>query len=117
MVNAEEKFLKALKGVTDPEKKRKIIGRAFIKVFEENAKRIKEGRAAAQKNISEMRKATSEWYKQKIAADKAAAKIHKENFATQEDMKESIVNTLSGSGLKALMAPQISAFQGRAASH
>ena len=36
-VNAEEKFLSALKGVTDPEKKRKIIGRLFIKIFEEEA--------------------------------------------------------------------------------
>ena len=32
---AEEKFLKALEGVTDPEKKRKIIGRVFIEIFEE----------------------------------------------------------------------------------
>jgi len=34
-VDAEERFLKALKGVRDPERKRKIIGRLFIKVFEE----------------------------------------------------------------------------------
>ena len=34
-VLAEEKFLKALEGVTDPEKKRKIIGRVFIEIFEE----------------------------------------------------------------------------------
>lgn len=39
-VNAEALFLKALKGVTDPEKKRKLIGRLFIKVFEKEAKRI-----------------------------------------------------------------------------
>jgi len=33
-VDASERFLKALKGVTDPEKKRKIIGEQFIRVFE-----------------------------------------------------------------------------------
>lgn len=39
-VDATERFLDALKGVVDPEKKRKIIGAAFIEVFEEEAKRI-----------------------------------------------------------------------------
>ncbi len=39
-VNASERFLKKLKGVTDPEKKRKIIGSEFIRVFEEEAKKI-----------------------------------------------------------------------------
>ena len=34
VVNAKEKFLGALKGVTDPEEKRKIIGREFIRSFE-----------------------------------------------------------------------------------
>ena len=36
-VNAEDKFLSALDGEEDPEKKRKIIGRNFIEVFEEQA--------------------------------------------------------------------------------
>jgi GMP synthase (glutamine-hydrolysing) len=39
-VDATERFLQALKGVVDPEKKRKIIGAAFIDVFEEEANRI-----------------------------------------------------------------------------
>jgi GMP synthase (glutamine-hydrolysing) len=39
-VDAEDKFLSALKGVKDPEKKRKIIGRLFIKIFEEEAFKI-----------------------------------------------------------------------------
>lgn len=39
-VDAEDRFLAALKGVRDPERKRKIIGRVFIKVFEEEARRI-----------------------------------------------------------------------------
>ena len=39
VVHAEERFLKKLKGVADPEQKRKIIGSEFIAVFEEEAKR------------------------------------------------------------------------------
>ena len=35
VVDAEERFLNALKGVSDPEEKRKIIGREFIRVFEQ----------------------------------------------------------------------------------
>jgi GMP synthase (glutamine-hydrolysing) len=37
-VNAEDRFLTALAGVSDPEKKRKIIGREFINVFSEQAR-------------------------------------------------------------------------------
>jgi GMP synthase (glutamine-hydrolysing) len=40
-VRAADRFLKQLKGVTDPEQKRKIIGNAFIKIFEAEAKKIK----------------------------------------------------------------------------
>ncbi len=39
IVNAQERFLERLKGVADPEKKRKIIGEEFIHVFEEVAER------------------------------------------------------------------------------
>jgi GMP synthase (glutamine-hydrolysing) len=39
-VDASELFLRELKGVTEPEKKRRIIGRLFIEVFEEEAARI-----------------------------------------------------------------------------
>ncbi len=39
-VNASERFLEKLAGVTDPEKKRKIIGSTFIEVFEEEAKKF-----------------------------------------------------------------------------
>lgn len=39
-VDASERFLKELKDVEDPEEKRKIIGRVFIEVFEEEAKKI-----------------------------------------------------------------------------
>ncbi len=39
-VNAQERFYAKLKGVEDPEQKRKIIGEEFIRVFEEEAKKI-----------------------------------------------------------------------------
>ncbi len=39
-VNAQERFYARLKGVTEPEQKRKIIGEEFIRVFEEEAKKI-----------------------------------------------------------------------------
>ncbi|WP_066683951.1 glutamine-hydrolyzing GMP synthase [Christensenella intestinihominis] len=39
-VKAEKRFLEKLAGVTEPEKKRKIIGEEFIRVFEEEAKKI-----------------------------------------------------------------------------
>ncbi|MCS6971034.1 MAG: glutamine-hydrolyzing GMP synthase [Planctomycetota bacterium] len=41
VVDAGERFLSALAGVTDPERKRKIIGKLFIDVFTEEARRIK----------------------------------------------------------------------------
>ena len=41
VVNAEKIFLKKLKGVTDPEKKRKIIGHEFIWAFDREAKKVK----------------------------------------------------------------------------
>jgi GMP synthase (glutamine-hydrolysing) len=40
VVDARKRFLDRLKGVTDPEKKRKIIGHEFVEVFEEEANRI-----------------------------------------------------------------------------
>lgn len=39
-VDAQDRFFNALKGVTEPEKKRKIIGEGFIRVFEEEARKI-----------------------------------------------------------------------------
>jgi GMP synthase (glutamine-hydrolysing) len=41
-VDASNKFLKELKGVADPEEKRKIIGRVFIEVFAKEAKKLKD---------------------------------------------------------------------------
>ncbi|NLX77632.1 MAG: glutamine-hydrolyzing GMP synthase [Clostridiaceae bacterium] len=39
-VNAQERFLSRLAGVTDPEQKRKIVGEEFIRVFEEEARKL-----------------------------------------------------------------------------
>ncbi|MBI4690344.1 MAG: glutamine-hydrolyzing GMP synthase [Nitrospirae bacterium] len=47
-VDASERFLKKLKDVKDPEKKRKIIGNEFIRVFEEEAMKIKNAGFLAQ---------------------------------------------------------------------
>lgn len=47
-VNASSDFLNKLAGVTDPEKKRKIIGRVFMDVFEAEAKKIKNAEFLAQ---------------------------------------------------------------------
>jgi GMP synthase (glutamine-hydrolysing) len=47
-VNAAALFLKALRGVTDPERKRKIIGRVFMQVFEAEACKIKGAEFLAQ---------------------------------------------------------------------
>lgn len=50
-VDASEKFFSELKGVSDPEKKRKIIGKGFIDVFDAEAMKIKDARWLAQGTI------------------------------------------------------------------
>jgi GMP synthase (glutamine-hydrolysing) len=47
-VDAEERFLKALEGVVDPERKRKIIGNLFIDIFEDEARKLGEFEFLAQ---------------------------------------------------------------------
>jgi GMP synthase (glutamine-hydrolysing) len=51
ILKAENLFLKKLKNVTDPEKKRKIIGNLYIKLFEKKAKKIKNIKFFAQGTI------------------------------------------------------------------
>jgi len=48
VVNAEKRFLEKLRGVVDPEKKRKIIGEEFIRIFEYESKKIKDVEYLAQ---------------------------------------------------------------------
>ena len=50
-VNAEQRYMEKLKGVADPEDKRKIIGREFIAIFEEEAKKLKNEKWLAQGTI------------------------------------------------------------------
>ena len=48
VVRAADRFLDALNGVSDPERKRKIIGEVFVRVFEEEARKIPNARFLAQ---------------------------------------------------------------------
>ncbi len=50
-VDASELFYKALTGITDPEQKRKIIGKLFVDVFDEESKKIKDAKWLAQGTI------------------------------------------------------------------
>ena len=50
-VNAEQRFLDALKGISDPEAKRKVIGKLFIDVFDEESARIPDVQFLAQGTI------------------------------------------------------------------
>ena len=50
-VDAEQRYLTALKGTIDPEQKRRIIGRLFIEIFEEQAAKLKDVRWLAQGTI------------------------------------------------------------------
>ncbi|WP_020558485.1 glutamine-hydrolyzing GMP synthase [Thiofilum flexile] len=50
-VNAEERFLTELKGVSDPEAKRKIIGRVFVEIFDEESQKLSNARWLAQGTI------------------------------------------------------------------
>lgn len=50
-VNAENRFLEALKGIGDPEEKRKIIGKLFVDIFDEEAAKIENAKWLAQGTI------------------------------------------------------------------
>ena len=72
LINASNIFLKKLKNITNPEKKRKIIGNLFIKIFEKEQKKIKGVKFLAQgtlyPDIIESRSATgSKTSKDKIS--------------------------------------------------
>ena len=48
LINSSKNFLSSLKNISDPEKKRKIIGKLFIKVFEKESKKFKKVKFLAQ---------------------------------------------------------------------
>lgn len=50
-VDAADRFFESLKGVTDPEAKRKLIGRLFVEIFDEEASKISDARWLAQGTI------------------------------------------------------------------
>ncbi len=50
-VDAENRFLKKLSGVVDPEQKRKMIGKEFVEIFQEEAEKIKDAKWLAQGTI------------------------------------------------------------------
>lgn len=50
-INSTSKFINALKGITNPEEKRKTIGRTFIEIFEEEAKKLRDIKWLAQGTI------------------------------------------------------------------
>ena len=62
VAEAADRFLKRLAGVTDPEQKRKIIGEEFIRVFEQEAKRIPDVQFLAQGTLyPDVIESTSAW--------------------------------------------------------
>jgi len=66
VIDAENRFLDALKGEDDPEKKRKIIGGLFVEIFEEESKKITNAKWLAQGTI----------YSDVIESAKASGKAH-----------------------------------------
>lgn len=50
-VNAEDRYLKALQGISDPEQKRKLIGNLFVEIFDEEAGKLSDARWLAQGTI------------------------------------------------------------------
>ncbi|KAJ3090680.1 GMP synthase (glutamine-hydrolyzing), partial [Quaeritorhiza haematococci] len=82
VVDAADLFLNRLKGVTDPEKKRKIIGNTFIEVFESEAERI-------EKEIEE-----------RVAKDPSgeASKLGKIEFLLQGTLYPDVIESVSFKG-------------------
>ena len=86
-VKAKERFLSELKGVTDPEKKRKIIGKEFIRVFEEEARKIRDVEYLVQGTL----------YSDVIESgtrDAAKIKSHHNVGGLPEDMKIKLIEPL-----------------------
>jgi GMP synthase PP-ATPase subunit len=111
-VDATERFMQKLAGVTDPETKRKIIGKEFIDVFEEEAHRIlKEfsGEDLATSRKSTTRKAATG---QATAEHAATTKAATDNAATEnattgkgETEKATTGNATTGKGTTSVVPP------------
>jgi len=86
-IKAEDRFLEALAGVTDPEQKRKIIGETFIRVFEEVALDVSDARYLVQGTL----------YPDVIESgtkDAAKIKSHHNVGGLPEDMRLSLIEPL-----------------------
>lgn len=88
-VDASKSFLKKLDGVTDPEKKRKIIGREFIRVFDREAKKLGDVKFLAQGTLyPDVIESTS------FKGPSATIKTHHNVGGLPEKMKMSLVEPL-----------------------
>jgi GMP synthase (glutamine-hydrolysing) len=86
-VNARDRFLSKLMGVSDPEKKRKIIGKEFIMIFEEEASKIKDANYLVQGTL----------YSDVIESgtrDAARIKSHHNVGGLPDDMKLKLIEPL-----------------------
>jgi len=89
MVDAREQFLSELKGVTDPEEKRKIIGRIFIEVFEEEAHTISDVSHLVQGTLyPDVIESIS------VVGDSVTIKSHHNVGGLTEDMKLDLIEPL-----------------------
>ena len=93
VVDAEERFLKALSGIKDPEEKRKIIGREFIRVFEDAANEIV---AKANKPVEYLVQGTlyPDVVESGVGAGTATIKSHHNVGGLPSDMKFKLVEPL-----------------------
>lgn len=88
-VDASKSFLKKLDGVTDPEKKRKIIGREFIRVFDREAKKLGDVKFLAQGTLyPDVIESTS------FKGPSATIKTHHNVGGLPDNMKMSLVEPL-----------------------
>jgi len=86
-INAADRFLKRLEGIEDPERKRKIIGEEFIRIFEEEAQKIKNADYLVQGTL----------YSDVIESgtrDAAKIKSHHNVGGLPEDMKLKLIEPL-----------------------
>jgi GMP synthase (glutamine-hydrolysing) len=87
-VDAEERFLEALKGATEPEAKRKIIGNEFIRVFEEEAAKLEDPRYLVQGTLY------SDVIESGGSAGSATIKSHHNVGGLPEDLEFELVEPL-----------------------
>ncbi|MBI2094438.1 MAG: glutamine-hydrolyzing GMP synthase, partial [Candidatus Omnitrophica bacterium] len=89
-VDAPERFLSRLAGVTDPEQKRKIIGEQFIRVFEEEAKKIPNVRFLGQGTLyPDVIESVSAW-----GGPSATIKTHHNVGGLPKDMNLTLIEPL-----------------------